>query len=97
MSLLLWLSAVLICTIAAPIAPHETLKTFKGESPAISSPDSSLNNLYLESYHSYPGANYAVLLPKSATNTGAIGYLNGRAADFAHESTDLFFNGNLAS
>ena len=88
----LCVSAFLTCTIAAPISPDETSKTFKLKSLALSASDSSFSNLYLEPYHIYPGANYAVLSPKISTNLGIIGYLNGTAEDFANENTDLLFN-----
>lgn len=91
MKLLLCLSAVLTCAISAPLS-GETSKTFKLKSLVLSPSDPSFDNLYLEGYHIYPGGNYAVLSPKSATNPGIIGYLNGTAADFAHENTELLFN-----
>lgn len=96
MKLLLCLFAVLTSAIATPITSDETSKTFKLKSFVLSPPNPFFNNLYLEPYHIYPGANYAVLSPESATNPGIIGYLNGTAADFANESTDLLFNGNPA-
>ena len=94
MKLLLCLSAILTCAVAAPSLPDEISKTFRIKSLVLSPPNTSLNNLYLEPYHIYPSANYAVLSPKSATNPGIIGYLNGTAADFANENTDLLFNLN---
>lgn len=96
MKLVLCLFAVLTSAIAAPMSPDETSKTFKLKSFVLTPPNPSFNNLYLEPYHIYPGANYAVLSPESATNPGVIGYLNGTAADFANESTDLLFNSNPA-
>ena len=92
MKLPLCLSAVLTCAIAAPISPEETSKTFRLKSLVLSPPNSSFNDLYLEAYHIYPSANYAVLSPRSATNPGITGYLNGTAADFANENTDLLFD-----
>ena len=88
---ILCLFAVLIGAIAAPTSPDETSKTFKLKSRVLSPFNSSFNNLYLEPYHIFPGANYAVLTPKSTTDPGIIGYLNGTAADFADENTDLLF------
>ena len=66
------------------------------KSLALSPSNSSFNDLYLESYHIYPGGDYAVLSPKTATNPGIIGYLNGTAEDFANENTDLLFISNPA-
>ena len=88
----LCVSALLACAIAVPISPDEISKTFKLKSLALSPSNSSLSNLYLEPYHIYPGANYAVLSPKTPTNLGVIGYLNGTAEDFANENTDFLFN-----
>ena len=88
----LCVSALLTCAIAAPISPDETSKTFKLKSLTLPSSNSSFSNLYLEPYHVYPGANYAVLSPKTPTNLGIIGYLNGTTEDFANENTDLLFN-----
>lgn len=94
MKLLFCLLPILTCAIAAPISPDQTSKTFKLKSLVISHPNPSFNNLYLEPYHIYPGANYAVLSPQTAANPGFIGYLNGTAADFANENTDLLFSGS---
>ena len=89
----LCVSALLTCAIAAPISSDETSKkTFKLKSLALSPSNSSFSNLYLEPYHIYPGANYAVLSPKTPSNLGIIGYLNGSAEDFADENTDLLFD-----
>ena len=96
MKLLLCLFAVLTSAIAAPMSPDETSTTFKLKSVVLTPPNPSFNNLYLEPYHIYPGANYAVLSPESTTNPGLIGYLNGTAADFANDNTDLLFNSNPA-
>ena len=90
-----WVIALLTGAIAAPISPDETSKSFKLKSRVLSPSNSSFDNLYLEPYHIYPGANYAVLSPKSATNPGIIGYLNGTAAIFADENTDLLFGFDL--
>ena len=89
---ILSLIALLTGAIAAPTSLDETSRTFKLKSRILSPSNSSFNNLYLEPYHIYPGANYAVLSPKSATNPGIIGYLNGTAADFEDENTDLLFD-----
>ena len=88
----LCVSALLACAVAVPISPDETSKTFKLKSLALSTSNSSFSDLYLEPYHIYPGANYAVLSPKTPTNLGIIGYLNGTAEDFANENTDLLFD-----
>ena len=85
--------AALTCAAAAPISSDETSTTFRLKSRVLSPPNPSFDNLYLEPYHIYPGANYAVLSSTNATN-GIIGYLNGTAADFADENTDLLFNDN---
>lgn len=92
MNFLLYLLGVVTCTIAAPISPDETSKTFKLKSLVLSPPNSSFNNLYLETYHIYPSANYAVLSPQGATTPGVIGHLNGTAADFADKNTDFLFD-----
>ena len=92
MKIPLCVSALLTCAIAAPSSPAETSRTFKLKSLALSPSNSFFSNLYLEPYHIYPGANYAVLSPKTSTNLGIIGYLNGTAEDFANESTDLLFS-----
>ncbi|CAF9927353.1 hypothetical protein IMSHALPRED_007193 [Imshaugia aleurites] len=94
MKVLFCLLALLTGAIAAPLSPDDTSKTFKLKSLVLSPSNSSFNNLYLEPYHIFPGANYAVLSPKTATNPGIIGYLNGTAADFADRNTDLLFNAN---
>ena len=94
MNPLLCLLAALTCAVAAPMSPDETSKSFKLKSLVLSPPNSSFNSLYLEPYHIYPGANYAVLSPQTATNPGIIGRLNGSAADFANENTDLLFFDN---
>ena len=90
----LCVSALLTCAVATPISPDESSKTFKLKSLVLAPNNSSFSNLYLESYHIYPGANYAVLSPQTSTNLGIIGYLNGTAEDFANENTDLLFNFN---
>lgn len=94
MNPLLCLLALLASSIAAPTSPAETSKTFKLKSHVLSPSNSPFTNLYLEPYHIYPGANYAVLTPKSTSNPGIIGYLNGTAADFTNENTDLLFFSN---
>ena len=96
MKLLLCLSALLTYAIAAPILPDETSRTFRLKSLALAPSNSSFSNLYLEPYYIYSGANFAVLSPKTPTNPGIIGYLNGTAEDFAHENTDFLFNFNPA-
>ena len=94
MKSLLALLAALTCAAAAPISTDETSTTFRLKSLVISPPNPSFDNLYLETYHIYPGANYAVLSAQTSTNAGVIGYLNGTAADFADETTDLLFYDN---
>lgn len=95
MKSLLCLLPALTFALAAPITPDETSKTFKLKSHVLSPPNPSFDNLYLEPYHIYPGANYAVLAPQSTRDPGIIGYLNGTTQDFASENTDLLFDLNF--
>ena len=83
----------LTCAAAAPISTDETSATFRLKSLVLSPPNPSFDNLYLEAYHIFPGSNYGVLSSTNATN-GIVGYLNGTAADFADDTTNLLFDEN---
>ncbi|MCJ1456760.1 hypothetical protein MMC28_007125 [Mycoblastus sanguinarius] len=73
-------------------ARYNASSPFKLKAHVLTQPNPAFECLYLEPYHISPAYNYALLLPKTTENPGIIGHLNGTAADFVDENTDLLFD-----
>ncbi|KAL9053438.1 MAG: hypothetical protein Q9206_003931 [Seirophora lacunosa] len=68
-------------------------RNFTIRSHAVDSAQPTFDNLYLEPYHIYPAFNYATLLPKTESNPGIVGFLNGTRRELRDDQANLLFRG----
>ncbi|KAL8961573.1 MAG: hypothetical protein Q9193_001889, partial [Seirophora villosa] len=68
-------------------------RNFTIRSHAVDSAQPTFDNLYLGPYYIYPAFNYATLLPKTDSNPGIVGFLNGTRRELRDDQGDLLFLG----